>query len=204
MRVIAFATLLAATLGAYVMSFAYRKKIPARGRAQSWGVIGRGFLKSGWAISTPLLLIVGIRTGVFTVTELGAVLVIYDGAEYGEIADTEYVAQLRTMRFGIGVIIRDLGWAYGGPSSGMSPGAYQVIEAIRISLTGFRPIKGCEKMYPVSEDFHEIDKEGGTFTYSTTFVTKVMAVENHVEPNFPLLVKAVAQEKGGGIGDFGG
>jgi tripartite ATP-independent transporter DctM subunit len=68
---------LAATLSAYVLSFAYRKKIPARGRAQSWSVIGRSFLKSGWAISTPLLLIVGIRTGVFTVTELGAVLVIY-------------------------------------------------------------------------------------------------------------------------------
>jgi tripartite ATP-independent transporter DctM subunit len=69
--------LLAATLGSYVMSVAYKKKIPARGRAKSWGVIGQSFLKSGWAISTPLLLIVGIRTGVFTVTELGAVLVLY-------------------------------------------------------------------------------------------------------------------------------
>ncbi len=129
--------------------------------------------------------------------QIGAVLVIYEGADYGEIDNTEFVAQIRTMRFGVGVVIRDLGWAYGGPPSGTSPGAYQVIEAIRQSLTGFRPNEGCDKMYPLREDFSEIDKEGGTFTYATTYATKTLAVENYVAPNFPLLVKVTAQEEGG-------
>lgn len=68
--------LIASALIAYVMLHAKRHDLPARGR-QSWGVIGRQFKGSAWALSMPLLLIVGAKGGLFTVTELGAVLVLY-------------------------------------------------------------------------------------------------------------------------------
>ncbi|MBN9549129.1 MAG: TRAP transporter large permease, partial [Alphaproteobacteria bacterium] len=61
---------------AYVTSYARRHQLPARGRP-SWGVIGRQFKGSAWALSMPLLLVVGAKGGLFTVTELGAVLVLY-------------------------------------------------------------------------------------------------------------------------------
>jgi tripartite ATP-independent transporter DctM subunit len=69
--------ILAGTLAAYVTFVAHRRQIPARGRMMSWGALGQSLLRSGWALSTPILLIVGIEKGVFTVTELGAVLVAY-------------------------------------------------------------------------------------------------------------------------------
>ncbi|TPI18537.1 TRAP transporter large permease [Mesorhizobium sp. B4-1-1] len=68
--------LIALALIAYVTSYARRHQLPARGRP-SWGVIGKQFKGSAWALSMPLLLVVGAKGGLFTVTELGAVLVLY-------------------------------------------------------------------------------------------------------------------------------
>jgi tripartite ATP-independent transporter DctM subunit len=68
--------LIASALIAYVILYAKKRDLPARGR-QSWGVIGRQFKGSAWALSMPLLLIIGAKGGLFTVTELGAVLVLY-------------------------------------------------------------------------------------------------------------------------------
>jgi tripartite ATP-independent transporter DctM subunit len=68
--------LIAVALICYVISYARRHGLPARGRP-SWGVIGKQFKGSAWALSMPLLLIVGAKGGLFTVTELGAVLVLY-------------------------------------------------------------------------------------------------------------------------------
>jgi Gp37 protein len=74
---------------------------------------------------------------------IGVAMVIYAGGEYGEILDIGHVAQERTLEFEVGLRIRDLGWAFGGPASGTSPGAYQILESIRTVLMGFQPSTGC-------------------------------------------------------------
>lgn len=68
--------MIASALIAYVIFYAKKHNLPARGR-RPWGVIGKQFKGSAWALSMPLLLIVGAKGGLFTVTELGAVLVLY-------------------------------------------------------------------------------------------------------------------------------
>ncbi|HEY9213155.1 MAG TPA: TRAP transporter large permease [Ancylobacter sp.] len=68
--------IIAAALMVYVSYVAKRQKLAARGRA-SWPEIGRKFRVSVWALSMPLLLALGAKGGLFTVTELGAVLVVY-------------------------------------------------------------------------------------------------------------------------------
>jgi len=128
---------------------------------------------------------------------IGVAMVIYMGGDYGEILDIYNVAQERTMEFGVGLRIRDLGWAYGGPPSGTSPGAYQVLESIRVALTGFQPNTGCTKMKPLRERFIDRDKQGGVWVYEMVFATRTVAVENFQPPTFPLFIHGTALEEGG-------
>jgi len=125
------------------------------------------------------------------------VMVIYLGSEYSNVIDIGNIAQERTLEFEVGLRIRDLGWAFGGPPSGTSPGAYQVLEAIRGTLTGFQPNTGCTRMRPLRERFVERDRQGGVWVYAITFQTHTLAVENYPAPNFPLFVRGTAQEEGG-------
>ena len=128
---------------------------------------------------------------------IGVAMVIYMGGDYGEIIDIGNVAQERTMEFAVGLRIRDLGWAFGGPPSGTSPGAYQVLESIRIALTGFQPNTGCTKMRPVRERFIDRDKQGGVWVYEMVFATRTVAVEDYQAPSFPLFTHGTAQEEAG-------
>ncbi len=107
---------------------------------------------------------------------VGAALVMYKGAQYGEMLDTSAIIQERKLEFEISVMMRDLGWAVGGDASGPSPGAYAIIEGIRTALTGYE-VPGCRKMYPVREKFVKRDKQGGVWTYSSTFALSTVAVE---------------------------
>jgi hypothetical protein len=127
---------------------------------------------------------------------VGAALVMYKGAEYGDLLDTAAVIQERKLEFEIAVMMRDLGWAVGGDPSGPSPGAYAILEGIRTALTGFQ-IAGCRKMYPLREKFIKRDKQGGVWTYASAFALKTMAVEGVQTENFPLFVKGIALEEGG-------
>jgi hypothetical protein len=127
---------------------------------------------------------------------VGAALVMYKGAQYGELLDTAAVIQERKLEFEISVMMRDLGWAVGGDPSGMSPGAYAIIESIRTALTGY-VIPGCRKMYPTREKFIKRDKQGGVWTYSSTFVLSTVAVETSPMDDFPLFIKGSALEEGG-------
>jgi tripartite ATP-independent transporter DctM subunit len=68
--------IIAAALVVYVMYVARKKKLSARG-SMPWSVLGTKLRVSIWALSMPLLLMVGAKGGLFTVTELGAVLVFY-------------------------------------------------------------------------------------------------------------------------------
>ena len=127
---------------------------------------------------------------------VGAALVMYKGAQYGQLLDTAAMIQERKLEFEISVMMRDLGWAVGGDPSGTSPGAYAIIEAIRTALSGYQ-IPGCRKMYPVNEKFVKRDKQGGVWTYSSTFALSTVAVEAPKPDNFPLFIKGIALEDGG-------
>ncbi len=127
---------------------------------------------------------------------VGAALVMYQGAHYGELLDTAAIIQERKLEFEITVMMRDLGWAVGGDPSGPSPGAYAIIEGIRTALTGYR-IPGCRQMYPVREKFVKRDKQGGVWTYASTFALSTVAVEVSQPDGFPLFIKGIALEEGG-------
>src|ERR1700674_2416814 len=127
---------------------------------------------------------------------VGAALVIYKGAQYGDLLDTAAVIQERKLEFEVAVMMRDLGWSVGGDASGPSPGAYSIIESIRATLTGFQ-IPGCRKMYPLREKFLKRDKQGGVWTYASTFAVTTMALEGSHTDNFPLFIKGIALEDAG-------
>jgi hypothetical protein len=127
---------------------------------------------------------------------VGAALVMFKGAQYGELLDTSAIIQERRLEFEIEVMMRDLGWAVGGDPSGTSPGAYSIIESIRTALTGFL-IAGCRKMYPVREKFVKRDKQGGVWTYASTFALSTVACEASQPDDFPLFIKGIALEEGG-------
>lgn len=70
------ALMIVVALAIFVDRHARKHDLPRRGR-QSAAVIWQKFRVSVWAMSMPILLIVGARGGFFTVTEIGAVLVVY-------------------------------------------------------------------------------------------------------------------------------
>jgi hypothetical protein len=127
---------------------------------------------------------------------IGAALVRFDGSTYGPLMDTAAVVQRRTLRFAVRLVVRDLGWSYGGDPSGPSPGAYALIESIRAALTGFQ-IAGCSKMYPVRERFMGRDNQGGLWLYESIFAFTTVAVEASQIDNFPLFTLGTALEEGG-------
>ncbi|HUY26147.1 MAG TPA: Gp37 family protein [Candidatus Binataceae bacterium] len=127
---------------------------------------------------------------------VGAALVVYGGDDYSEVEDTAVVLQDRTLRFHIDVLMRDLGWAYGGPASGPSPGAYSVLNTILTTLTGYW-IPGCRKMFPKGTQFVERDKQGGVWYYRMSFDVPTVNIEVGATPDFPLFTKGSALETGG-------
>lgn len=70
------ALMIVVALAIFVDRYARKHDLPRRGR-QSAAVIWQKFRVSVWAMSMPILLIVGARGGFFTVIEIGAVLVVY-------------------------------------------------------------------------------------------------------------------------------
>ncbi|HYB92395.1 MAG TPA: Gp37 family protein [Candidatus Binataceae bacterium] len=127
---------------------------------------------------------------------IGAALVQYKGAAYGEQLDTAAIIQERKLEFEVTLMMRDLGWSYGGDASGPSPGAYAAIEAVRAALTGFR-VPGCRKMFPKSEKFVERDRQGGVWIYAITFALSTLALEASGQEGFPLFIRGIAMEEGG-------
>ncbi|MGU3492407.1 TRAP transporter large permease [Xanthobacteraceae bacterium A53D] len=60
----------------YSYWFAVKNGYPTEGRV-SWAEKGRRFLDASWALAMPVIIIGGIRMGVFTPTEGGAVVAVY-------------------------------------------------------------------------------------------------------------------------------
>ena len=127
---------------------------------------------------------------------VGTAMVMYKGAKYGEQRDTAAIIQERTLEFEVAILMRDLGWSVGGSASGLNPGAYAIIEAVRAALTGYA-IAGCGKMYPTREKFVERDKQGGVWNYALSFAVVTLAVEQSVTKDFPLFIRGVALDESG-------
>jgi hypothetical protein len=127
---------------------------------------------------------------------IGAALVAWRGATYGPLIDTAAIVQTRRLEFEVTLLVRDLGWSFGGDPSGPDPGAYALLEAIRAALTGFR-LPGCRKMFPLREQFLGRDPQGGTWAWSALYALETMALEASPQDNFPLFIKGIALEEGG-------
>ena len=127
---------------------------------------------------------------------IGAALVAWRGATYGPLIDTAAIVQTRRLEFEVTLLVRDLGWSFGGDPSGPDPGAYALLEAIRAALTGFR-LPGCRKMFPLREQFLGRDPQGGVWTWSALYALETMALEASPQDNFPLFIKGIALEEGG-------
>lgn len=127
---------------------------------------------------------------------VGAALVTYRGATYGDVLDSAATIQERRLEFDVALLMRDLGWGVGSAPDGSSPGAYAILEQVRAALTGYR-IPGARKMRPVREKFLERDRRGGLWIYSTTFALSTVAVEPSSANDFPLFVKGIALDSGG-------
>jgi hypothetical protein len=127
---------------------------------------------------------------------IGAALVRYDGCSYDKPMDVAAIVQTRRLRFAIRLLVRDLGWNYGGEADGTSPGAYSLMESIRAALTGFQP-GGCSKAYPITERFIRRDQQGGVWIYESTYGFSTIAVEPSITDNFPLFIRGEALEEGG-------
>ncbi len=127
---------------------------------------------------------------------IGAALVSYRGATYGDLIDTAAVVQPRKLEFEVRLMARDLGWSYGAIATGVSPGAYSLLEAVRAALTGFQ-IPGCRKIYPLKERFVDRDAQGGVWIYAISFAVETLAVEVSPGDQFPLFITGVAQGAAG-------
>ena len=127
---------------------------------------------------------------------IGAALVSYRGATYGELIDSAVVAQPRRFEFEVRLLARDLGWGYGGAASGAGPGAYALLEAIRIALTGFR-VPGCRKLFPLKERFVDRDAQGGVWIYAISFAVETLAIEATPPVEVPLFISGLALDPAG-------
>jgi hypothetical protein len=127
---------------------------------------------------------------------IGAALVAWRGTTYGALIDTAAIVQACRLEFEVTLLVRDLGWSFGGDPSGPNPGAYALLEAIRAALTGWR-LPGCRKMFPLREQFLGRDPQGGLWTWSALYALETMALEASTQDNFPLFIKGTALEHGG-------
>ncbi len=96
----------------------------------------------------------------------GALLVSYTGSQFEQPRDLTFVAQARTLRLSITVILRQL--------NGRG-GAVDVLDAVRAALAGFTPPDCRRKLWAQSEQF--LGETAGLWQYAVDFSTETMLVE---------------------------
>jgi len=129
---------------------------------------------------------------------VGAILARFEGEQFGELEEAGIVLQERTVEWRMTVLVRDLGWSYGGQPGGPSPGAYQILDAIRAALTGFE-IPGCRKMYPIRSQAIGHDSQQGVWRFEATYRHKTVAIEPSTQDNFPILQKVANRYSDGAV-----
>jgi Gp37 protein len=97
------------------------------------------------------------------------VLVAFTGISYGPILSTSLMVQERTIEFAIFLLARQTSWAvFTGPES-----PYAIIEAIELSLLGFRP-PGCRNIAFSDSRYTEQDPEGRIWLYKIQIRVRTM------------------------------
>lgn len=106
---------------------------------------------------------------------VGALLVRYHGAKYGQLLDTELVVQERTMVVEVMLVFRSLQG---------NAGIYEYLEAVRLALAGFQP-PAFAKLRPLSDEF--IDRDKGEWRYAIDFATHTTVIEDGDVDDAPLV-----------------
>ena len=106
----------------------------------------------------------------------GALLVSYLGSQFDTTVDVTYIAQPRTVKLSVTVILRQLNG---------KGGAVDVVDAVRQALVGFRP-PDCRKVWAVSEKF--LGETAGLWQYAVDVASEAMLVEDaDVNTESPLI-----------------
>lgn len=113
----------------------------------------------------------------------GALLVSYVGSQFGDSVDTSIIAQPRTVKPSVTVVLRQL--------SGRG-GAVDVLDLVRTALLGYR-LPDCRKMRVVSEKF--LGESAGLWQYAVDFSAETMQVEDAEADAGPLLTKVDYEEE---------
>ena len=117
---------------------------------------------------------------------VGALLLRYSEADYGDTQDTSLVVQDREMLFEVTLAM----WSLRGKQGGI----YAYMEAVRIALTGFTPPNCILKLTPVNEGFVGRgtglkSKTRRLWQYQITFKTKTMNIEVTEEEQGPVFTQ---------------
>ena len=95
----------------------------------------------------------------------GAILVHYQGANYGNSQSLDVIFQQKKMEFALTLITRYLK---------TNDGAYLLLEKVKQVLTGFK-IDGCTKMCPTKEGF--LTENNGIWQYTINFELTTPSIE---------------------------
>lgn len=113
----------------------------------------------------------------------GALLVSYPGSQFGTTVDVTYIAQPRTVKLSVTVILRQLNG---------KGGAIDAVDAVRLALVGFRP-PDCRKVLVESDQF--LDETAGIWKYAVDVSTSTMQVEDaDVNTETPLTLVTYEEE----------
>lgn len=105
----------------------------------------------------------------------GALLVSYPGSQFGDTVDVTYIAQPRTVKLSVTVLLRQLNG---------KGGAVDVVDDVRRALVGWRP-PDCRKVWAVSEKF--LGESAGIWQYAVDVASQAMLVEDaDVDTETPL------------------
>ncbi len=123
------------------------------------------------------------------VSQVGTVLVRWEGFEAGAKEDVGIVVQAVKHKFKIGVLARGLGWS---DAAGVSPqGGYSILTACLKILLGFK-VPGCEKTYAGNAEFIRRDRQGGIWIYGLDVFVETVITERPAEAVFPNLLEGIA------------
>jgi hypothetical protein len=118
----------------------------------------------------------------------GALLVSFSGSVFSEPEATDVIVQDRRMEFDVTVVTKSL------RASGAHHGAYALLEAARLTLTGHQ-IPGCGKISPRREGF--LSEKAGTWQYGIRFAMSTKAVEDGENEEVILLKQVTVQDNFG-------
>jgi len=108
-------------------------------------------------------------------SKAGMILVHYGGSTYGPLLSTDPVVQERRTSWNIVIVVRNLR---------EHTGAYEVLDAVRAAIIGWKPSDG-DKAIPVKEEY--INETSGIWQYGITIEIPTISVEEKEAEVLPVL-----------------